>query len=260
MYVFLGTARLARSSISNCIATESGGGLYSAGGSTSLSDGTLISSCLAREGRSVFLLAGEVSYAFPAPAGRWLPNGRCEVYREACAYQQDSNEQKDCLAHRDDCALTESDAMEPSSGEKEAACRRHSAPDKEACLERVAELWYCQPATNVQPCNWEEQYAADTVAHKARCEEMIVDDALCGDDGALLNLSQQTLIEDLLEKLLLSRLQKGTGSSSQVSLQKLVYLIYDSSPRLVLHSRLRSPPSSCLFPTLKTWETWGTLK
>ena len=43
VYVRSGSASLARSTISNCIATESGGGLYSAGGRTSLSDGTLIS-------------------------------------------------------------------------------------------------------------------------------------------------------------------------------------------------------------------------
>ena len=124
MYVHSGSASLARSTISSCIATESGGGLYSAGGRTTLSDGTLISGCLAQEGRSVFLLAGEVSYTLPVPAGRWLPNARCEVYREACPYPSYEAKQKACLEHREDCALavTESDATEPSSDEKEAAC------------------------------------------------------------------------------------------------------------------------------------------
>ena len=67
-----GSASLARSNISNCIATESGGGLFFAGGRTTLSDGTLVSGCSAPKGSSVFLLAGEVSYALPGPAGRWL--------------------------------------------------------------------------------------------------------------------------------------------------------------------------------------------
>ena len=157
VYVGSGSAAsLARSTISSCIATKHGGGLYSAGGRTTLSDGTLISGCLAQEGRSVFLLAGEVSYTLPAPAGRWLPNARCEVYRGACSYPYEPAKQTACLEHRDDCALTESNATEPSPDKKEAACRRHDTDKEEACLERVEDPWYCQNATNVQPCNWED--------------------------------------------------------------------------------------------------------
>ena len=184
VYVASGSASLARSTISNCNATGSGGGLYSEGGSTSLSDGTLISGCSALsggglysaggrttlsdgtlisgcsaegQGNSIFLLAGEVSYALPAPAGRWLPNARCEVYRKACSYPLwEEAKQTACLEHRDDCALTESNATEPSPDKKEAACRRHDTDKEEACLERVEDPWYCQNATNVQPCNWED--------------------------------------------------------------------------------------------------------
>ena len=104
VYTMADGLSLSRSSISNCVATSSGGGLYSASGRTTLSDGTLISGCLAQEGRSVFLLAGEVSYTLPAPAGRWLPNARCEVYRKACPYPSYAK-QKACLEHREDCAL-----------------------------------------------------------------------------------------------------------------------------------------------------------
>ena len=131
MHVESGSASLARSTISNCIATESGGGLYSAGGRTSLSDGTLIRGCSAEgQGNSVFLLAGEVSYTLPAPAGRWLPNARCEVYRGACAYDPyyDEEKQTACLEHRGDCALAVAAVDQPP--------------------------WYCQNATFVQPCNW----------------------------------------------------------------------------------------------------------
>ena len=139
MYVGSGSASLVRSTISSCIAFESGGGLYSAGGRTSLSDGTLISGCSAEgQGNSIFLLAGEVSYALPAPAGRWLPNARCAVYRKACSYPLwEEAKQTACLEHRDDCALTESNATEPSPDKKEAACRRHDTDKEEACLERV---------------------------------------------------------------------------------------------------------------------------
>ena len=223
VYVASGSASLARSNISNCIATESGGGLYnsfggstslsdstlisgcsalsggglySAGGSTSLSDGTLISGCSALsggglysaggstslsdgalirgcsaegQGNSVFLLAGEVSYTLPAPAGRWLPNARCEVYRKACSYSSSQAAKQACLEHRSDCALTESlaiDSMgtliEITSEEKRAACRGKSSLDKEeACLKRVAELWYCQAPTVVQPCNWDSTRGGD---------------------------------------------------------------------------------------------------
>ena len=103
MYVGSGSASLARSNISNCTAAESGGGLYSHGGRTSLSDGTLISGCSAEgPGSSVFLLAGEVSYTLPAPAGRWLPNARCEVYRKACAYPPCScSTRQACLENAD---------------------------------------------------------------------------------------------------------------------------------------------------------------
>ena len=157
VYVSSGSASLARSTVSNCSASESGGGLYSAGGSAALSEGTLISGCSAEgEGNSIFLFAGEVSYALPAPAGRWLPNARCEVYRGACSYRYPQTaKQAACLEHRDNCKLA--NAATPSEEEKRAACRRHSDPTKkESCLERVAEMWYCQAATNVQPCNWED--------------------------------------------------------------------------------------------------------
>ena len=53
MYVEGGEVSLNNSKISGCNATESGGGLYSAGGRTSLSDGTLISGCFADKVRHV---------------------------------------------------------------------------------------------------------------------------------------------------------------------------------------------------------------
>ena len=129
VYVDSGTANIARSFVCDCSASEYGGGIFSASGRTTLSDGTLVSGCRASEGCSLFLLAGEVSYALPAPAGRWLPNALCQVYRDACAYHpiREQEKQTACLTHREDCALT----LDPAPSE-----------------------WFCQAPTFVQPCNW----------------------------------------------------------------------------------------------------------
>jgi len=135
VYTMADGLSLSRSSISNCVATSSGGGLYSASGRTTLSNGTLVHGCAAPEGRALNL-KGEVSYALPAPTGRWLPNGRCEIFRAACAYhpKYQAAQQSACLAHRDDCSLT----YEPP------------------------ESWYCQEPTFVQPCNWEDARGGDS--------------------------------------------------------------------------------------------------
>ena len=113
--------------------------MYSAGGRTSLSDGTLISGCLAQEGRSVFLLAGEVSYTLPAPAGRWLPNARCEVYRKACPTDSGGNPTNDCPNHRETCAIN-------------------------LVVQNNVDPWYCQAPTFVQPCNWDSKRGGDPSA------------------------------------------------------------------------------------------------
>ena len=173
MYVENGEVSLSTTKILECNATESGGGLFSAGGRTSLRNGTLISGCSAEEeGRSIFLLGGEVTYTLPAPLGRWLPNALCEVYRGACPYpscgKDNSYEfgvckQAACLKHRGDCALLMYDnyevldrLSEPSSDHKEAACNRHSTPETQGiCRTSVNESWYCQTPTFVQPCNWD---------------------------------------------------------------------------------------------------------
>ena len=175
VYVENGEVSLSTTKILECNATESGGGLFSAGGRTSLRNGTLISGCSAEEeGRSIFLLGGEVTYTLPAPLGRWLPNALCEVYRGACPYpscgKDNSYEfgvckQAACLKHRGDCALLMYDnyevldrLSEPSSDHKEAACNRHSTPEMQGiCRTSVNESWYCQTPTFVQPCNWDPQ-------------------------------------------------------------------------------------------------------
>ena len=64
VYTMADGLSLSRSSISNCVATSSGGGLYSASGRTTLSNGTLVHGCAAPEGRALNL-KGEVSYALP---------------------------------------------------------------------------------------------------------------------------------------------------------------------------------------------------
>ena len=76
-----------------------GGLMYSAGGRTSLSNGSILRNGTAPAGRTVFLAAGEVVYMLPAPAGRWLPNAVCQVYRAGCSYPTSSQQ-----AEQDACA------------------------------------------------------------------------------------------------------------------------------------------------------------
>ena len=85
---------------------------------------------------SVFLLAGEVSYTLPAPAGRWLPNARCEVYRKACPTDSGGNPTNDCPNHRETCAIN-------------------------LVVQNNVDPWYCQAPTFVQPCNWDSTRGGD---------------------------------------------------------------------------------------------------
>ena len=130
MFVESVTTSVLRTTITDCHASIYGGGLYSTGGRTTLSNGTLISGCSAPEGRgsSLFLIASEVSYTLPAPAGRWLPNARCEVYRKACPTDSGGNPTNDCPNHRETCAIN-------------------------LVVQNNVDPWYCQAATFVQPCN-----------------------------------------------------------------------------------------------------------
>lgn len=115
----------------------SGGILYCAGGRTVMSRGTLLIEGKADVGSAVQLIDGSVVYVFPAPPARWLPNGDCQIFRQACPRgnnSPDGDSEKDqirraCLTHRRNCALN-------------------------ATADENLPPWYCQPPTFAQPCDW----------------------------------------------------------------------------------------------------------
>jgi len=138
MYVRSGSAKIFDSSISGCNATEQGGGIFSAGGRTTLSNRSYISNCSAPKGKSIYVLAGEVVYVLPAPAGHWLPNAHCEVARKPCDYR-DKSTYDNCssLVQRDSCSLIPPNRIDPPTPE------------------------LCQDPIFVQPCNWNEEEGGD---------------------------------------------------------------------------------------------------
>ena len=133
--------RLSGTTVSGCDAAE-GGALYVETGDAVLSNGTLLFSNVASiKGSAYFIAAGSVTYELPAPGGHWLPNGRCEAYREACPTWSGQYRGKKmihvpnpyCMAIYDQCKLLpDSDDAPPSV-------------DGRNCTRRL-------PYT--QPCNW----------------------------------------------------------------------------------------------------------
>ena len=62
-----------------------GGGLYGQGGTLKLGDGTaFFNNSAAGLGDNLPLPGSTIFYVFPVPAGHWLPNGECRVYRDPC--------------------------------------------------------------------------------------------------------------------------------------------------------------------------------
>ena len=167
VYFESGIMQIDDCNIFECVASKKGGALYSASGTVTLSHRTLLKGGSAAQGSAVYVLSGEVDYRLPAPAGHWLPNARCEVYRKTCRYAEDDNKQKACLSHRDDCALTTARTdgakdVEPSESEKLSACGRYrQRPLIDTCLQSIRDPWYCQEASFVQPCNWDQTQGGD---------------------------------------------------------------------------------------------------
>jgi hypothetical protein len=62
-------------------------------------------------GTSMYISAGDITYLLPAPAGYWLPNALCQVFRAGCAYSRNSTEQRSCEAGRANCSITASAAV-----------------------------------------------------------------------------------------------------------------------------------------------------
>ena len=112
---------------------QEGGGLYLVSGRVTLSNGSALRGNRAASAASnaLFFGSGEATYLLPAPAGHWLSQAQCRVYRKACPVVQANGIyvlDPACQAARDRCAL-----LPPTT------------PLREECTERAF----------VQPCNWE---------------------------------------------------------------------------------------------------------
>ena len=124
------------SNLSYCSATHEGGALFSTGGRIVLRNRSLLRGGVAPVGRSIMFLGGDITYALPAPLGRWLPNALCKVYRKACEYPPyDRPKQEACLLSRDSCSLSLQSAGQPPN--------------------------YCMAPSFVQPCNWNTDASGD---------------------------------------------------------------------------------------------------
>ena len=106
----------------------------------------------------------------------------------------------------------------------------HEAPGDRAAR-RASEARQEAAARSARERSEAAKYEADTIKHKERCEQLITQDALCGDDGATLSPQQEKLIVRLFDKLLKSEvLLESESDSSQVSLQRFLFLVYDLAP------------------------------
>ena len=86
LYVSQGKTTLKHSQVRSNTAQREGGGLYGAVGTVELGNGTAFfnNSATTGLGANLHLPGSTVYYVFPVPAGHWLPNGECRVYREPC--------------------------------------------------------------------------------------------------------------------------------------------------------------------------------
>ena len=109
VYCIIGFATLTNTTISRCaasalsLASGRGGGLYTESSYVLLTRQTLVTGCRASSGgASLSVAAGAfVTYALPAPPGRYVSATTCLVYREACLPGRDD---ADCPAREIRCA------------------------------------------------------------------------------------------------------------------------------------------------------------
>ncbi|KAL3923801.1 MAG: hypothetical protein SGPRY_004112, partial [Prymnesium sp.] len=115
-------------------ATLSGGVLYVSHGDVLMSNGTFLDTCSTKgpflrvTGPTMYVLGANLRYELPAPAGRWLPNSKCEISRAPCDDDPDPVVYNRCLNNRQTCKLI----ANPPDGE-------------------------CTPDLEVQPCPWKEE-------------------------------------------------------------------------------------------------------
>ena len=140
-YTFESTAfSLLGSTVTGCHAPR-GGGLFVGSGTALLGNGTRFYGNSAAQGRSFMITTGGVYYELPVAPGHWLPNARCEVFRESCPIVTDpstglSNADAACAAVFDECKRTPDLNGDPP------------------LVERNSTLQRCTNRTFVQPCDW----------------------------------------------------------------------------------------------------------
>ena len=150
-YLSSGQLRVKLTIVSGCRAEE-GGALYVVTGTVALSNATLFRDNAAlMKGSSSFIASGTVTYELPAPAGHWLPNAVCEVYREDCPLftgSLDSTIYRDtphpwCMSLLDVCR-----GREDVNGTPPLVDGALGTPP-------FAGSWQCtQSLTRTQPCDW----------------------------------------------------------------------------------------------------------
>jgi hypothetical protein len=171
----LGDVSIASTTVSHCSARSAaqlgaeGAGLWVGLGSVLLQEMTTFSSNSAVRivrsqgmvtssqglGANIFPAGGAVHYAFPIPAGSWLPNARCLVYREPCGIGEQASNVA-CRASLLACMAT-ADPTSTSTASINASLCQPSA-DCPAGTSIFGPcpggMCPCQPRSLVQPCNW----------------------------------------------------------------------------------------------------------
>ena len=134
-------------------------------------------------GPGYYFTGGTAYYLLPAPAGYWLPNGRCEVFREPCLETDET-----CLSYEAACSLLPDDLSgtgQPDRGDGTSCevssvnhcvnttttlipCRVRSPTVSRPLASRIParaphrahaslHAYPPQPRTFVQPCDWDSE-------------------------------------------------------------------------------------------------------
>eukprot|EP00966_Prymnesium_polylepis_P025929 597650-Prymnesium_polylepis.1 len=125
------TATVIGTAFIECSADE-GAGLHLLSGSVILANATRFHRNRAAVGGASYKVrTGRAIYELPAPPGHWLPNGRCEVYRESCPTVGIAPDPQ-CLAIFDECMMlpdtfTSTGRITPSVRGKQCT-REHADP------------------------------------------------------------------------------------------------------------------------------------
>jgi hypothetical protein len=131
-----GRGTLTRTAVVGCSATSplvsEGGGLYVGNGAVLLRHATVFDGNTATVGATIHPAGGTVHYAFPIPAGSWLPNARCRVLRVTCNVESLGDT---CRAVQERCAVT-------------------ADPDVTSMTPATVNATPCEARLVVQPCDW----------------------------------------------------------------------------------------------------------